>query len=151
MSNDSFFEQGKFIPSYKEKYKGTTPIVYRSSWERQLMMFLDRNTACISWGSESSIVPYVSPIDKQLHRYFIDFVAVFRDKFGADNKYYIEIKPRKQTIMPKPSPRKKQETYMKEVETFAVNCAKWKAAKEYAKKKSAKFIIITEVELFKKG
>jgi hypothetical protein len=27
------FKQGKFTPSNPEKYKGTYPIIFRSSWE----------------------------------------------------------------------------------------------------------------------
>lgn len=145
----SEFTQGKFNPSNKDKYKGTYPIVYRSSWELMLMQYLDRCIACISWGSESCIVRYISPIDKIVHRYFIDFTATFKDKSGVLQKFYIEVKPKCELSMPVKGPRMKEITFVNRYKTYLVNSAKWKAATEFAKTKGAKFIILTEDQLFR--
>ena len=55
---------GRFRPSYPGKYKGDpTNIIYRSLWERKLMVWCDKNENVLEWGSEEIIIPYVSPID----------------------------------------------------------------------------------------
>jgi hypothetical protein len=142
------YKQGLFHPLNNEKYKGTLPIVFRSNWEFKLMQWLDKCQSCVSWGSESTVINYISPIDNKNHRYFLDFTAVFKDKQGALKKYIIEVKPYKQTLKPVQTPNKKQTTYMTEVTAYMKNCAKWKAAKRYADSKGYKFIIITEQQLF---
>lgn len=142
------YQQSVFNPVNKEKYKGSTPIIARSSWELKLMQYLDRNSNCISWGSESAVVRYTNPMDHQIHRYFIDFTAVFRDRHGELKKYYIEVKPYKQTLPPTQTKNKKPSTLLHESETYVKNQAKWKAARDWAKTKDAQFIILTEKELF---
>ena len=65
---------GKFKPSYPGKYKGDpTNIIYRSLWERKFMVWCDRNINVEEWGSEEIIIPYISPVDGRVHRYFPDF------------------------------------------------------------------------------
>jgi len=61
--------------------------------------------------------------------------------------YLIEIKPYKQTIPPVESNRKKKSTILYEKITYAVNQAKWSAARQFAKKRNIEFIILTENEL----
>jgi len=62
--------------------------------------------------------------------------------------YLVEIKPYSQTKPPKESKRKKKTTILYEKITYAVNQAKWDAAKQYAAKKNMEFLILTERELF---
>jgi hypothetical protein len=146
----SQYSQGEFHPLNKDKYKGSLPIIFRSSWEKALMIYLDNNSSCLTWGSESCVVRYISPIDKRIHRYFIDFTATFKDKTGALQKFYIEIKPKGQLEPPKKTARTKETAYVNAYKTYIVNSAKWKAALDFAKTKGAKFIIITEDQLFRK-
>ena len=40
----------------------------------------DENSSVISWGSEIVIVPYRSPADGKMHRYFVDFIIETRNK-----------------------------------------------------------------------
>jgi hypothetical protein len=143
----SRYKQGSFTPQNKEKYKGTYPVIYRSSWELAAFRWLDLNPKCISWGSESAVVSYI--LNGKQHRYFIDVTATFKTRDGV-KKFYIEIKPYKQTIEPKPSPRKKQKTFLQEKSMFIKNKAKWEAATKFAKRKGAEFIILTEKQLFRK-
>ena len=138
---------GKFKPSYPGKYKGDpTNIIYRSLWERKFMVWCDRNINVEEWGSEEIIIPYISPVDGRVHRYFPDFYVRARTKTGGKTRLIIEVKPLKQTQTPKKQQRRTKK-YLNEVRTYAVNDAKWKNATEYCKDRNMEFIIITEDEL----
>ena len=142
----SRYHQGSYSPENPEKYVGDTKkIFYRSSWEFRYMLYCDRNPTIIKWNSENVIVPYVSPKDGRIHRYFVDFWIQFKNKEGGVSMSLIEIKPRAQTKMPRK--KKDQVRYLKEVETYAVNQAKWDAAILFAEKRNATFVVLTEVEL----
>ena len=66
--------KGKYYPLNPKKYKGNpSQVVYRSLWERKLMVYCDKNEKVLEWGSEEIIIPYMSPKDGRLHRYFPDF------------------------------------------------------------------------------
>ena len=138
---------GKFKPSNTNKYKGDpTNIIYRSLWERKFMVWCDNTENVLEWGSEEIIIPYRSPVDNRVHRYFPDFYVKTRTRAGKLSKNIIEVKPFVQTQEPK---RKKRITkkYLSEVKTFVINDAKWKAADEYCKDRRMNFIILTEKEL----
>ena len=65
---------GKFRPKNIKKYKGNpTDIQYRSGWELRFMRYLDQNSSIVKWSSEEVVVPYRSPLDGRVHRYFPDF------------------------------------------------------------------------------
>ena len=75
--------KGFFKPKNPSKYKGNPDnIIYRSSWERQVMKWLDENTNVIEWQSEEVAVPYISPVDNRYHRYFPDFIAKMKRPEG---------------------------------------------------------------------
>ncbi len=139
--------KGKYQPSFPKKYKGDpTNIIYRSLWERKFMRYCDLNENILEWGSEEIALPYISPIDNRVHRYFPDFYIKVRESSGRIKKYIIEIKPKKQTVEPQ---KKKKVTkgYIYEVTEWARNQAKWKAAKEFCEDRQWEFKIITEDEL----
>lgn len=141
---------GKYIPKNREKYKGNVNnVIYRSLWELRLFKYLDSHPSILAWNSEETVIPYRSPLDNKIHRYFIDATAIVRTKEGNIKKYLIEIKPFKQTIAPK-QPKKVTASYKNAVYTYLINEAKWNAAKEFAKKKDYEFIILTENQLFGK-
>ena len=123
---------GKFKPKNYKKYKGDpTKIFYRSLWERKFMVYCDNNDAVIEWGSEEIIIPYRSPIDKKVHRYFPDFYIKYVNSKGQAIREIIEVKPKSQTLPPKEQKRRTQK-FLREVATYAVNQAKWKAQKSSA-------------------
>ena len=67
--------KGLFKPKNPSKYKGNVnEIVYRSSWEKKMMIYCDTTASVIEWGSEELVIPYVSPWDGRYHRYFPDFL-----------------------------------------------------------------------------
>ena len=129
--------KGKYKPSNVKKYKGDpTNVIYRSLWERKFMVYCDKN---------DNVLPYRSPVDNRVHRYFPDFYIKVKESNKIKN-YLIEIKPKKQTAPPK-KPKRQTKGYLREAYEYAKNQAKWKAAKEYCKDRMWEFKVMTEVEL----
>lgn len=141
------FHKRKFKPLHPEKYDGDpTNIIMRSSWETRFASWCDRNSSVLKWSSEETVVPYRSPVDNKIHRYFVDFRIQTRDKNGKLSTYLVEVKPSKQTNPPV-YPGRTTQRYLTEASTFVVNQAKWKAAEEYCRDRGWQFKIITEYEL----
>ena len=139
--------KGKFRVDNPVKYRGDiSNIVYRSLWELRFMKWCDKNQSVEEWGSETVIVPYISPIDRKAHRYFVDFYVKVRNKNGGLQKYLIEIKPERFT-KPPAIPKKKTKRFIDEVFQYSVNDAKWKAAFEFCKDRNMTFMILTEKDL----
>ena len=139
--------RGKYYPSFPRKYKGDpTNIIYRSLWERKFMVYCDKNAKILEWGSEEIALPYISPHDSRVHRYFPDFYIKVQENTGKIKRYLIEVKPLKQTTKPK---KQKRQTkgYIREAFEYARNQAKWKAAREYCADRMWEFKVITEKEL----
>ena len=140
--------KGKYQPINPKKYKGNSQnIVYRSLWERTFMKYCDTNENILEWFSEEIAVPYRSPIDNKIHRYFPDFYIKVKESNGQIKKYIIEIKPKKQTLEPIPQKRKTK-GYIYEVYEYAKNQAKWKAAEDWCADKGYEFKVLTEDDLF---
>jgi len=110
------------------------------------MIYCDTNENILEWFSEEIAVPYRSPIDNKIHRYFPDFYIKVKESNGQIKKYIIEIKPKKQTIEPIPQKRKTK-GYIYEVYEYVKNQAKWKAAEEWCADKGYEFKIFTEDDL----
>jgi hypothetical protein len=138
--------QGKYTPINPKKYAGNVDeIIYRSSWEKKLFLFLDKNPDVLKWGSEELIIEYFSPVDKRVHRYFPDVVVMYKNKAGDIKRAVVEVKPEKQT---KPPTGKKMTKYlMEEYKTYTINTAKWQAATDWCKKNGFDFLIFTEKHL----
>jgi hypothetical protein len=138
---------GKFVPKNTNKYLGDpTKVFYRSLWERRVMVYLDENTTVVGWSSEEIIIPYLSPVDNRVHRYFPDFFVRVKNKTGLIEGIILEVKPAAQTVPPKVNKRVTKRI-IQEVMTYGVNEAKWKAAVEYCKDRNWKFKLVTEKEL----
>ena len=118
--------KGKYYPRYPKKYKGNPQnIIYRSLWERKFMNYCDLNETVSEWQSEEFWIPYRSPIDNRVHRYFPDFFLKYIDKKG----------------------KKRTKSWAQSVQTYAVNQAKWKAAREFCADRNFEFKIMTEDNL----
>ena len=147
--------KGRFKPKNPGKYKGDpTKIIYRSLWELKFFRYVDQHPHVIWWASEEFVVPYRSPIDNKVHRYFPDVVVKQIDpQTGKPKTTMIEIKPHAQTRPP--DIRKKNNTpsgrvsrrYLNEVKTWGVNEAKWNAAQAYCLDRGWEWVIMTEYEL----
>ena len=135
--------KGIYKPTYPKKYVGDpNRIVYRSLLERRFMLYCDRTEDIVNWASEEISIPYISPIDKKLHRYYPDFIV----KTSKGKKLIIEIKPYRQVSQPK-APKRKTKSYLREQLEYIKNNAKWKAAKAFCEDKGFEFKILTEKEL----
>lgn len=141
------YKQGYFKPLNPSKYRGDpTSVVYRSGWEKLVMISLDKNPNVLEWGSEEIIIPYRSPIDGKMHRYFPDFYVKVRTRDGSIQHQVLEIKPKAETNPPKKK-KKITESYIYAVTTWGKNEAKWKAAEKYCEERGWTFKIITEEHL----
>ena len=139
--------KGRYTPKNPQKYKGNPRgIIYRSSWERKMMVYCDTNKAILEWGSEEIIIPYLSPWDGRIHRYFPDFYIKVRQSSGTIKKFIIEVKPKKQCSPPNES-QKKTKRWYKEVKAWRINSAKWKYATEWCSNNDMEFKILTEDHL----
>ena len=139
--------RGKYYPSFPRKYKGDpTNIIYRSLWERKFMVYCDKNAKILEWGSEEIALPYISPHDSRVHRYFPDFYIKVQENTGKVKRYLIEVKPLKQTVRPK-KPKRQTKGYIREAFEYARNQAKWKAEREYCADRMWEFKVKTEKEL----
>ena len=139
--------KGKYYPSYPRKYKGDpTNIIYRSLWERKFMVYCDKNDAILEWASEEIAIPYRSPVDNRVHRYFPDFYMKVKERGGKVKRYVIEVKPAKQT-KPPVKPKRQTKGYIREAYEYAKNQAKWKMAREFCADRQWEFKVVTEKEL----
>ena len=140
--------KGKYKFKNPNKYLGNpTNISYRSLMERRFMEWCDSNDKCYKWSSEEVVIPYISPIDNKQHRYFPDFLIQ-----TPKGWFLIEVKPLTQSRPPKKLvvenlELKKKRRYIKSVQTWLVNEAKWKAATKVCEKKGWSFQILTEKQL----
>ena len=110
------------------------------------MKYCDSTASILEWGSEEIAIPYRSPIDKRVHRYYPDFYIKVREKSGKISKYIVEIKPKKQTKPPY-GKDKRTKAYSNAVLRFSKNIAKWNAAENYCDDRQMKFLILTEDHL----
>jgi hypothetical protein len=141
--------KGKYKPKNYNKYIGNADkITFRSLWEYKFMKYCDSHPSILKWCSEEVIIPYTSPIDGKKHRYFVDFLIQVKTLDDEIKNILIEVKPKAQTQEPKKK-KTKSKRYLKEVETYCINRAKWTTAEKYCKKRNWDFKILTENELFK--
>lgn len=134
---------GRFLPKHPEKYVGDpNNIFFRSSWESTVMKFFDSRKDVIKWGSEEIVIPYLSPADNKVHRYFPDFTLEYIDAEGNIKKEVVEVKPLHE------SDAKFAKTDRSK-EAFLVNEAKWKAAFHYCESRGMLFRVLTERSIFK--
>lgn len=145
--------KGKFKAKNPNKYKGNpTNIIYRSLLERRFMVYLDNTPSVLKWSSEEIVIPYVSPLDKRVHRYFPDFYMKYKNKDAVIIEDLIEIKPLRHCKPPDPK-RKLTKTgrtskrYLREVNTYIINDAKWKQAVKFCEERGWGWRIITEKDI----
>lgn len=138
------YKQGFYKPVNPDKFLGSTAI-YRSGLELGFFKFCDLNENVLKWGSENIVIPYVSPLDGKVHRYFVDNYVVIKEGINI-KKYLIEIKPFNQTRPPTTKYRKKAHLIY-EQKQYTTNLAKWEAARKYCSMKGLQFLILTEKEL----
>ncbi len=106
------------------------------------MKYLDSHSQIVKWSSEEFCIPYRSPIDRRMHRYFPDFWV---EKENGE-QLVIEVKPKQQLVPPK-KPKRQTVKYLREMHTYAINMKKFEVAKEFCENKGMKWMIMTQDEL----
>jgi hypothetical protein len=109
------------------------------------MKYFDDNPNVIWWASEELSIPYKSPVDNRMHKYYPDFVAKLKVKTGLIKTVMIEVKPNAQTKMP--VQKRQTKRFIQEAATYAINQEKWRAADLFCKEHGWQFQILTEKEL----
>lgn len=107
-------------------------IIYRSSYERKFILWLEQNKHVKYWGSECFKIPYMMP-DGKSHSYYPDYFVEMEN----GEKWVVEIKPYNQTQKPINENCWAAKEYIK-------NICKWKEAKQFCVNKGYKFYIFTE-------
>lgn len=108
-------------------------IIYRSSYEKKFIIWLEQNKRVKYWGSECFSIPYLLVSDNKVHNYYPDYFVEM-----VDNEIWVvEIKPYNQTQKPVNENCWAAKEYIK-------NMCKWKATKEFCESKGYKFKVFTE-------
>lgn len=134
---------GEYSPINPEKYVGSYPIVWRSTWELTICRMLDMHDSIDQWASESLKIPYFNPLTQRQTVYVPDFMVEFQDRNGKMHLEVWEIKPSKETHL-------NEARSSRDRAALAVNAMKWKAAQEWCNARGAKFRVITENDIFRK-
>jgi hypothetical protein len=140
--------KGKFKIKNPQKYMGdSTNVIYRSLMELNFMKWCDKSDFILKWSSEEVVIPYISPMDKKKHRYFPDFLIQTPKGWTLiEVKPLIQTKPPKKLLIEKLTLKKKRR-YVKAVQTWLVNDAKWNAAKRVCEVKGWNWTIMSEKHL----
>jgi hypothetical protein len=137
--------RARFIPKNPQKYVGDVDAIFaRSTWEVSVMKYFDSHQDVLRWGSEEIVIPYLSPLDNKVHRYFPDFFVEYLDKDGNLLKEIVEVKPLHES----------EERFAKNdrsKDALAVNEAKWKSASIFCEQRGMKFRVLTEKSIFHQG
>jgi|TARA_B110000858_G_C17777995_1_gene463254 hypothetical protein len=139
------FAQGKYTVKNPSKYVGGRSPTYRSSWEFTFMKFCDEHQSIQQWASEAIKIPYRNPLSGKQTIYVPDFFIVYLDANGKQKVELIEVKPANQAMAEKVGRSRHNQLH------FAINQAKWSAARAYCKQKGIFFRIITEGDMFHTG
>jgi hypothetical protein len=130
-----------FTPKNPNKYIGSkNSIKCRSLWERRVCKFFDESEKIKKWSFEEIEIPYVHPVDKQVHRYIPDFLIQVEQN-NIHKSIIVEVKPLKQVHL-------KESASSKDKLIFEINKAKWNAAEKFCEKHKMQFQILTEKDIF---
>jgi hypothetical protein len=134
--------------SYTASNRGRTKqieydgIKFQGKWELEFYMYCKTNNIQIERPTEWFEYNW-----NGTRKYFPDFYIKVKNNLGKMKKYIIEIKPKKQTIKPTNTPKKRTKTWINEVLTYEKNLSKWKSAEEFCRDNLMEFKIITEDDL----
>lgn len=137
------FKQGYINPTSCKKLfpsQKNTPIIYRSSYEKRFIEYLESNKNVEYWGSECTPIEYVDAFDNTKHTYYPDYIALINGVY-----YLFEVKPHNQCITPDKTLPKDSYAWR----TYIKNVSKWKATQTLCESRGMKFQIITEKTISK--
>ena len=141
------YKAGQINPdSCRKLYESqrSKPIIYRSSYERDFVLWLERSRMVIHWGSECVGIGYTNVQDGKHHTYYPDYIMEVWNDVNNPNAgtstVLVEIKPYSQTKSPDPTLPRDSYAWKE----YIRNMCKWKAALEFAKQNNMQFKIFTE-------
>lgn len=137
------YRQGTINPySCKKLFESqkSTPIIYRSSYEKRFVQWLESNHNVTHWGSECIAIKYRRLDDDTEHTYYPDYLVE-----TINGNYLVEVKPYNQTRPPDPLLPHSSYAW----QTYITNMSKWKAAQEFCERNNLHFKIITEKSIFR--
>lgn len=140
MARKKNWAKGEFTPKNPEKYIGTYPCIFRSSWELAFMHKCDTHPNIQQWASESIKIPYYNPFKKISTIYVPDFLLHYVDRAGNAIVEILECKPLNQSTDSKARGANKAE--------LALNKVKWAAAVKWAKANGMRFRVMNETDMF---
>lgn len=140
-------KQGYYKVVNENKYKGDkNNIFYRSGWEKNFMIAVDKSKKVLKWASEELYIEYQCAVRNDIHRYFPDFYLEVEDG-DTVKKLLVEIKPYIETIPPeepKINTQKRKIQYVEALKTYSINLSKWHSAIKKCEQNGIIFMIITE-------
>ena|ERR1700761_1073287 len=156
--NNKNYKNGLYVPKHKDKIiklNNQGGLFYRSGLEQKFMIYLDYNENVIYWNTELIKIPYLKNAwnnklkEENLteHSYFPDFYYEIKKKDGSISKVVAEVKPYKDTILPKlpDNPTLNQlKNFEYSMKEYSKNMDKWKFCYEWCKMKGYDFIIIPD-------
>jgi len=139
--------KGRFKPQHPEKYKGDpSNIIYRSSWEKDVMGWCDKSDNIVSWSSEEKCFWYYDKVTKKNRRYFPDFIIDIKRDYGIETMV-IEVKPQSQINGPNPQPKRRTKSWMYQVQTYLTNQCKWESMKSVCEDRGWSFKLLSEQDV----
>lgn len=170
LSKNKNYHQGVYVPKNKDKVvklNAQGGVIYRSSWEKTMMIWLDNKEDITRWGSECVSIPYQKThfdggdLKVKTHTYYSDFYYELTREDGTKERVVVEVKPMKDYSMvvalqegklkiPE-SKGKKLKNFEYDLKMAYTNQQKWNTMIEFCKKKGYKFIIITEEHIKRMG
>ena len=104
------------------------------------------NNSIISWASEEFSIPYVSPKDNRVHKYYPDYLIKVKEKNDKIKTYVVEVKPYKQTRPPKPKVAKQNHILLSVLPMQSIKQS-GKLQNEFCEDHRIEFKVVTEKEL----
>lgn len=136
----SHFKQGYFDVSKSSKYVGEQPVIYRSGLEYKAFVAFEKASTIEQWSSEPNFIKITYTYNNKQHNYHIDAYL----KYTNGKQQIVEIKPHYQVEQPQLSKFRTNEQFIKALDVYQRNVAKWKAAYEFAKANNMEFKILTD-------
>lgn len=136
------FAKDVYKVKHPEKYVGSRPPIYRSSWEFTVMNFFDNNPSIQQWASEPVRIPYRDPLTGKATVYVPDFLITYLDKNMKKHAELWEVKPASQAFIENVGKNPYNQAQ------FIKNQAKWAAASNWAKARGLHFRVVTESDIF---
>ncbi len=144
-----------------DKFKGLSPLVYRSGLELRTIKWLDESPYVMAWEGDDlgwdtnrgkttsrSFIPYFDPISQRDRRYFYDFKVLIKGTDGTERVWLAEVKSKSECGPPKRKSRVTR-SFLDRMMTWQKNKAKWEAARKFCEERGWKFQVLNEDHLKK--